>query len=110
MELGQVIGSLAILLAIIVGILEAAGVIEGAAWISVVLVIAGIIIGLLNITAAESVPFMLGALIIAGGAVSLAVIPFVGEFVQIIFAKIAAVVVPAAIVVALGTVYDKMKG
>jgi len=111
-SMGTKVAAGVILLALLFGILEAVGVIDVTAYVgvvSVILVIGGLAIGIMNIKGAESVPFMVAALVVAGGATALAVLPLVGDAVQIIFTRLALVVIPAAVVVALMTIHKKIK-
>lgn len=109
---GAVIAMIAIVLALGVGIVEATEVFAitdiASTWITVILVLAGLVLGLANIKNAESVPFMVATLILAGGFAVLAVIPYVGEPLQIVFGRLTAVFVPAALMVALVTAFKKI--
>ncbi len=109
---GAMIAAISVLVALGIGILEATGILDISqygAWVTIFLVVAGLILGVVNISTKESVPFMVATLVVAGGATALAVLPMVGEWVQIIFARIATLVVPAAIVVALGVAFRNIK-
>ena len=94
--------------AFIVGILIAiiAGLVP--AWqtptITWVLVILGLIVGLLNITAKETVEFLVAsiALLVIGSA---GAIPALGTIILSVLANIVAFVAPAALVVALLSIY-----
>ena len=74
--------------------------------VTLVLVILGIIVGFMNITAKETVGFLVAsvALMVAGVA-DVIVIPQIGIYLQKILENIATFVAPAAVVVALKTVY-----
>ena len=112
-EIGKLVAMVAFILAVIAGILSAAGVgffVANAGTVSIILVISGIIIGLLNVGIKEEVPLMLGVLVIAIGSTALAIIPQIDKFVGAIFGNIATLVIPAGLVVALVVVYDKLKG
>jgi uncharacterized membrane protein len=78
--------------------------------VAVVLVVLGIIVGLLNVTAKETMPFLTAsiALLLAGSA-GLEKLPFVGAFVGAVIANIMAFVAPAATIIALKTVFDLAK-
>ena len=73
-----------------------------------VLVILGLIVGLLNITAKETVEFLVAAiaLMLIGSA---GAIPALGTIVLSILANIVAFVAPAALVVALKAIYELAK-
>ena len=95
--------------AFIVGVLIAiiAGLVP--AWqtptITWVLVILGLIVGLLNITAKETVEFLVAtiALMLIGSA---GAIPALGTIILSILANIVAFVAPAALIVALKAIYE----
>jgi|GEM_PF-5995387 len=110
-KFGAVLAAIAILIALGVGIIEATGLLDITEYgniVTTVLVVFGVFLGLMNIKKGESVPFMVAALVIAGGATALSVLPYVGEWVQIIFGRIAALVIPAAIIVAIAVAYQKL--
>jgi hypothetical protein len=73
-----------------------------------VLVILGLIVGLLNITAKETVEFLVAAvaLMLIGSA---GAIPALGTIVLSILANIVAFVAPAALIVALKSIYELAK-
>lgn len=94
-------GHYAFLLGILLAVLMAFVTIPYAALILVVL---GIIVGLLNITAKETVEFLVAsmALVIAGiAAGGFATIPLVGRYIADILAGLVVLVAPAAVIVAI---------
>lgn len=100
-----------VLVAVIVGIAVGAGIRNPAAYSAstVLLVLLGLAVGYLNIREKESVPFLAASIALAVGGgfgPSLSVIPLVGSYIAAILLAIASFVVPAAIVVALKTVWD----
>jgi hypothetical protein len=95
--------------AIIVGILGGLKFFEIGPVVSAILVVAGIVIGLVNIMEKEAMSVMIAALIIGAGAGILASLPLVGEFIGAIMAALAMVILPAALVVAFKTVMTKAK-
>jgi peptidoglycan/LPS O-acetylase OafA/YrhL len=110
--MGSTIAFIAIALALIVGILEATNIFDVSGMsgtITMILIIAGLIAGFYNIKKTESVAFMLSAIVIAGGAAILSILPIVGEGVQIVFGRLATLVIPAAIVVALSTAIKSIR-
>lgn len=110
-KFGAILAAIAILIALGLGVMDAFGVTFLSEYSGVVtggLVVLGILLGLFNISKAESVPFMVAGLVIAGGATALAVIPFAGEWIQVIFAKVAMLIIPAAIIVAIAVAYEKL--
>ena len=70
-----------------------------------VLAVLGVIVGLLNLTLREEVPFLVAALVLIVAANSLVVLPFIGEWLGSILGYVIAFVAPAAIVVALKELY-----
>ena len=100
-------------IAIIVGIAEGAGVALSAAtmsWITVVLVLAGLVVGIVNISAKEVSGFLIAsiAVLAAGTAGLAALVPGalqLGAILAGIVAKLIVVIAPAALIVALRAVY-----
>ena len=77
------------------------------ATVYLVLVGLGLVVGFLNITEKETVPFLVAAIaLMMAGTARLEVLPLVGELLQTIVRAINIFVAPAAIVVALKTVKD----
>lgn len=71
------------------------------------LVILGAIVGLLNITAKETTPFLVASIaLMLAGVVNLGLIPMVGVYLRSILTNIVVFVVPAAIIVGLKTIYS----
>lgn len=110
----QKIGSWAfiigVIIALIVGLLGP-NVFGGASsWIPLVFVILGVIIGLLNIGDKEIVNFLVAVIaLLVAGAVQWSVVPVVGIYLAPIFSGIATLMAPAAIIVALKTVWNIAK-
>lgn len=69
--------------------------------VSTVLLIAGVLIGLMNVSKKERKGFMLSALVIGGSSGIMASLPFVGGFVKAVINNLAFVALPAAIVSAV---------
>ena len=98
---GHWIFLLGIFIAIVAGIAVQAD--PTVTWI---LAILGIIVGLLNISLREEVPFLVAAIVLVIASNSLGVLPFLGEtIISPILQYIVAFVAPAAIVVALKEIY-----
>ena len=102
---------LGVLLAVVFGFMTAG---SYAGILTLVLVIAGLIVGLLNISEKETTPFLVAsiALIVTSSAkltVIDGLVPMVGTWLQNIVGNIAVLVTPAAIVVALKAVYALSK-
>jgi len=75
--------------------------------VALVLVVLGILVGLINISAKDTHEFLLAtvALLVAGAA-GLQTLPVVGGVVQSILSNIVSFVAPAAVIVALKAVYE----
>jgi hypothetical protein len=71
------------------------------------LVILGFIVGLFNLTAKETVPFLVASIaLMLAGIVNLGLIPGVGLYLRSILSNIVVFVVPGAIIVGLKTVWQ----
>ena len=83
------------------------------AWLTVVLILLGIVVGLLNITEKQTTPFLIASIaLMAGGIATFVGLDTInlgtfalGTFVDGILRNIVAFVAPAAIIVALKSVY-----
>ena len=111
MKIGEWAFYIGLALAFVFGILKA-GSYEGL--LTLVLVVVGLVVGLLNITEKETTPFLIAAIaLIATGTANLQVIngiiPNVGTWLQNIVNNFAVLVTPAAVVVALKTVSSLAK-
>lgn len=91
---------IAILTALVPGLLDA-GI------LTALLVIFGLIVGFLNVTQKEVVPFLVAALALGLGAqAKFSALPSVGPYLDAIMANIIIFVAPAAIIVGLKAIYD----
>jgi|YelNatPaOPRAMG01_1025707.scaffolds.fasta_scaffold02594_7 hypothetical protein len=105
MKVGEYAFLAGIALAILAGIAMLTG-----DWVTLVLVVLGLIVGLLNISAKETTPFLLSSItLLLAGSAGLEKLPWVGGFVGPIMANIVAFVAPAAVIIALKTVFDLAK-
>ena len=98
--------------ALLVGLVEGLGMDTFAAYsgtIALILVVAGLLVGYFNVQGKESVPFMVAALVIAGGATFLALIPGIGVIVSGMASRLAEFAAPAALVVAVMTIWERAK-
>jgi len=93
--------------AFIVGLVLAAvaGIFFQAAWVVWVLAILGVIVGLLNVTGADTQSFLMAAIALTLSATALSSIPFVGGVLAAILGYVAAFVAGAMIVVALKALF-----
>ncbi|RLI98400.1 MAG: hypothetical protein DRO99_00840 [Candidatus Aenigmatarchaeota archaeon] len=97
---------LGVLVAIIAG-LAAGAVAMYAGWITLLLVVLGLVVGLLNVGDKDVQGFLIAAIaLMAVGTANLAAIPYVGIYLASIVQNVAAFVAPAALVVALKEVYN----
>ncbi len=70
------------------------------------LVILGIIVGLFNLTAQETTPFLIAAIaLMLAGIVNLGLIPGVGLYLRAILSNIVVFVVPGAIIVSMKAIW-----
>ena len=102
---------LGILIAVIAGLVAAAGQLDAVAsgTVGLVLIILGLVVGLLNLIEKDVTAFLLAVVALtAVGATAggLALIPYIGTPLASIINYIAAFVTPAAVVVALKTIWD----
>ena len=75
----------------------------------VILAVLGLIVGFLNITGAETQAFLLAAIALMLTASSIGVFPGVGGFLSEFAANLAAFVAPAALIVALKSLFEVSK-
>ena len=70
------------------------------------LVLLGFIVGLFNLTAKETIPFLVAALsLMLAGIVNLSLIPIIGPWISSVLSNIVVFVVPGALIVGLKTVW-----
>lgn len=105
------VGALGFLVAIggalLLGLLAAIGVYEAASWMWIILVLAGIVVGLINVSEKEANSIMIAALVLGVGAGVFAILPIIGEGVGIILTALASVALPIGMVVAVKTLIMK---
>jgi hypothetical protein len=101
-KIGHYAFLVAVLLAVLAGLVPALQ----TDWVVWTLIILGLIVGFLNITAKETTEFLVAtiALMLVGTA-GLGVIPTAGQMIKTILINIQAIVVPAALIVALKAIY-----
>lgn len=102
------IGTYAFLLGALIAILT--GLVSGlidAGILTALLVILGLIVGFLNVSQKEVVPFLVAALALGLGAqAKFSALPAIGANIDAIMANIITFVAPAAVIVALKAIYD----
>lgn len=103
--IGKVAFVVGIVGALLAGTLAGFGVVQTAGWVLWTLIAAGTLIGLLNITEKESALLMISTLVVGSGSLILGSLPMVGAFIGALMTSVGALVLPAAIVIALKTIY-----
>ena len=101
---------LGFILAIVAGIIKAANGHEYTA-ILIILIVMGVLIGLLNITAKETMLFLLATigLIVAGSVFGPLTLLSLGKYLDSILGYVAALMAPAAVVVAFKALWNASK-
>ncbi len=102
---------LGVLIAIIAGLVYAAGALDAAAQgtVALVLVILGLVVGLLNLLDKDISTFLLAVValaVVGASAGGIALIPYIGQPLAAIINYIGTFVFPAAVVVALKSIWD----
>ena len=106
-NLGTLAFVVGVLGALLIGLLAGLKLFTAGTTLITVLVVAGILIGLLNITGKEAVPIMIAAGVIGISSGVLAGVPVIGTVLTSMFKMLAVVAAPTAIVVAIGTFVKK---
>ena len=78
-------------------------------WIPVVLAVLGLVVGFLNITAAETKRFLLAAIGLTLSASSIQALPWVGDWLATVLGNLVIFVGPALLVVALKSLFETAK-
>lgn len=107
----QKIGSwafiLGVVLAIVIALLGSNVLGPAAAWVPMLFVILGVLVGILNVTDKEIHEFLLAVIaLMVAGAVNWSVVPTIGVIFGSIFQNITALMAPAAVIVAIKTVWN----
>lgn len=98
---------LGVVIAIIAGLASGALDAVSAGYVTLALVVLGLIVGFLNIGDKEVNDFLIAAIaVVLLGTANLAVIPMIGLYLASMVLNVAAFVAPAALVVALKAVYN----
>ena len=104
------IGSWAFILGVVIAVISglAAGALaDYMAYVAILLVILGLVVGFLNIGAKEVTDFLIASIaLIAIGAANISTIPMIGGYLASMVMYIAAFVAPAALVVSLKAIYN----
>ena len=111
-KMGEWAFIIGVLIAIVIGLFSGSLEANVQGWLVLLLVVLGLIVGLLNVTATESTPFLIAAaaLMLTGlSGDTLSNIPKIGSYLSGIVVQIAVFVTPAAIVVALKAIQSLAK-
>lgn len=94
--------------ALLLGLLSGLNVLTVGSSLILGLVIAGVIIGLLNIKSAEALPVMVASLVLGIGAGVLSILPFLGGILESMLTLLATLVIPVALVTAISVLLKKL--
>ena len=98
---------LGVVIAVVAGLVSAYLAPASAGFVTLALVILGLVVGFLNIADKEIRDFMIAAIaLILVGTANLAAIPLIGKYLASMVLNVAAFVAPAALIVALKAVYN----
>jgi len=106
-KLGEWVFILGVVIAIIAGLVYQAMDPASATYITVILVVLGLVVGFLNIRDKEMTSFLIAVIaIVAVGSANLGEIPIIGSYLKWMVLNVEAFVAPAALVVGLKAVYN----
>ena len=112
-ELGKWAFIIGVIVALILGIVAGIGSSIGAAaaWLTLLLVVLGLIVGFTNITAKESTPFLIAAIALLVASVAglghiNVLIPYLGTILEEIVKAVLIMVAPAALIVGVKAFYE----
>ena len=98
---------LGVLIAVVAGLASAALTTMQAGYITLALVVLGLVVGFLNIGDKEINDFLIAAIaVVLLGTANLTAIPVIGTYLALMVLNVAAFVAPAALVVALKAFYN----
>jgi hypothetical protein len=100
----DVIGKWAFIVGLVLAVI--AGLVFDAAWVVWVLAILGVVVGLLNVTGAETQGFLIAAIAFTVAATALNSIPLIGGLVTSVLSYVGAFVSGAMVVVALKALFQ----
>ena len=86
-----------------------AGLLVAEVWMYWVMLVLGLVVGFLNVTAEVSQSFLLSAIALMLSATSVLAIPYIGEGVTSVVANLVAFIAPAVLVVALKSLFETAK-
>ncbi|MBI2108321.1 hypothetical protein HYU10_00195 [Candidatus Woesearchaeota archaeon] len=114
-KLGSYSFIVGVIVAIVLGVASPQLGVQAVTWLTSLLIVAGLVIGFLNVTGKETKEFLMVsvALVIVAFAgkdlVSLENVEIIGNYLQGIFQSVLAIVIPATIVVALKDIWELAK-
>ena len=114
-KLGSYSFIVGVIVAIVLGVASPQLGVQAVTWLTSLLIVAGLVIGFLNVTGKETKEFLIVsvALVIVAFAgkdlVSLENVEIIGNYLQGIFQSVLAIVIPATIVVALKDIWELAK-
>lgn len=86
---------------------------NGGSVVAAILVLLGLIVGFLNVTGKEAMPFLLAAvslvIVATQGSILLSILPIVGDYFKSVFSAMTAFIIAATVVVALKAIYGLAK-
>jgi hypothetical protein len=98
---------LGVLIAVVAGLASGALDSTTAGYVTLALVILGLIVGFLNVGDKEINDFLIAAIaVVLIGTANLTAIPWIGNYLALMVLNVAAFVAPAALVIALKAVYN----
>lgn len=97
------LGSIALVIGLVIAIAGAFGLSEP--WFAWVLVVLGLIIGFLNVSARESHRFLLAAIGLMLSASSVAALPYIGSSVSVVLSNVVTLLAPAVLITALQSLF-----
>lgn len=105
-QIGEWAFIIGILLAVAFGLFPSQAVGVGTGTLTAILVVLGIAVGFLNVSVKETTGYLLAALaLIIGGSIGFGTLPVVGDALSAILTNVTFFVSPAAIIVALKTIF-----
>ena len=96
-------GSIALIAGLVIAVAGAFGI--SAPWFAWVLAILGLVIGFLNVSAAESHRFLLAAIGLMLSASSVAALPYIGGEITAVLSNIVTLLAPAVLITALQSLF-----
>lgn len=109
LKLGKVAFMLGVGGALLLGLLSGLDVLTVGTGLTMALVIAGLVIGAMNVKKAEALPVMVASLVLGIGAGVLSSLPLLGKILNAMLVNLAKVAIPVALVVSVVVLWRKLK-